>query len=79
MGEIIDLEPNYSYEGGYSEWADHGQDGIGRLLVFLRADLWSRVDRGRLSQGPRPGPGWLPSTPAGTLMSSSSEVSAHEH
>lgn len=23
MGEIIELEPNYSYEGGYSEWVDH--------------------------------------------------------
>lgn len=23
MGKIIDLEPNYSYEDSYSEWADH--------------------------------------------------------
>lgn len=56
-----------------------GQDGIGRLLVFLRADLWSRVDSEPSSHRALwPGPGWLPSTPAGTLMSSSSEVPAHE-
>lgn len=58
-----------------------GQDGIGRLLVFLRADLWSRVvsEPGfHRALWPVPGPGQLPSPPAGTLMSSTSEATAHE-
>ena len=55
-----------------------GQDGIGRLLVFLRADLWSRVDSEPGSHRALAGPSWPPSPPAVTLMSSSREATARE-